>query len=104
METEKTKVKIAKYVRQIEGWNGDARLYRLTPPLASEPLISDEPVCFYEYVVVSAVDAPFSGPETLIFGANEGGYVDDFGELPGSYTGGLSHYTALGGAGYTVEL
>lgn len=53
-----------------------------------------------QYVVVSAVVAMLSGPETYIFEANEAGIVQDWGELPGSYRGGLDHVAALMGAGY----
>lgn len=67
--------------------------YRLDPPLDG----------IYADVVVSAADVPYSGPETFIFGANEKGEISDWGELPGSYRGGLDHEQALRNAGYTVD-
>ena len=75
------------------------RLYRLTPPLASDEWSDGGP---YEYVVVSAVVVEYSGAETYIFGANEAGEVVDWSELPGSFHGGLNHEAALTGAGYVV--
>ncbi len=65
------------------------RTYRLDPPLDGS-----------EYVVVSAVVALYSGPETYIFPADETGHITGYGELDGSYRGGLSHETALRDAGY----
>ena len=56
-----------------------------------------------EYVVVSAADVMYSGPETYIFGADENGEVVDWLELPGSFRGKLDHVAALEGAGYEVE-
>jgi hypothetical protein len=67
------------------------QLYRCSPPLGG-----------HEYIVVSAIVAMFSGPETYIFGANETGKITDWSELKGSYRGGLDHDLALLEAGYTV--
>lgn len=55
-----------------------------------------------QYVVVSAVVATFSGPETYIFEANEAGSVVSWTELAGSFRGGLDHAAALRGAGYEI--
>ncbi len=82
--------KTAKLVKNLDGWRGEARLYRLAPPLDGN-----------EYVVVSATNAMFSGPETYIFASDEAGKVDCYGELDGSFRGGLDHAKALRGAGYT---
>lgn len=76
---------------------GNAALYRLSEAL------EDYDGNKHEYVVVSAVDVPFSGPETYIFGANENGAIVDWMELPGSFRGALDHNEALEGAGYTVK-
>ena len=51
----------------LENWNGHAALYQLNPPL------EDYDGNKHKYVVVSAAIAPFSGPETYIFGANNKG-------------------------------
>lgn len=89
-------MKTATPVKLLEGFNGRANLYRLSEALESYDGNK------YEYVVVSAVDVPFSGPETYIFGADENGGITDWMELPGSFRGALDHNEALEGAGYTV--
>lgn len=66
-------------------------LYKIDPPLGG-----------YEYVVVSAVIGFFSGTETYIFPSNKDGDITSWGELYGSYKGGLSHEEALNNAGYEV--
>ena len=76
--------------RMIVGFRGDARLYRLTPPLDGD-----------EYVIVSAADT-LDGPETYIFAADALASVIDWRELDGSYKGGLDHAQALRNAGYEV--
>lgn len=78
-------------VARIDGWNSDARLYRLEPHPEG-----------YQYVVVSAVRVPFSGPETYIFKADSQGKVADWAELEGSFRGALDHARALRGAGYEI--
>jgi hypothetical protein len=55
-----------------------------------------------EYVVVSAVVATFSGPETYIFPADKDSKVLNWLELNGSFRGALDHAEALKGAGYTI--
>lgn len=82
----------ATFVRTLDDWNGNAAVYQLDPPLAG-----------YRHVVVSAVDAPFSGAETYIFGCDGDGEVADFDELPGSTRGVLSHPTAAGRSGYELD-
>ena len=81
----------ATFISKPSGFLGDARPYKLNPPLDEN-----------EYVVVSAVNA-YSGPETYIFGATEDGEIVDWMELDGSFRGGRDHGAALEGAGYEVE-
>lgn len=92
--------KTAKFVEKVNGWTGDARVYKLSQPLEG-----------YDHVIVSATMAPFSGPETYIFGAKKDDKPDtkenlwkcaDWGELDGSFQGDLDHVAALEGAGYEV--
>jgi hypothetical protein len=78
-------------VKQLDGWMGDARLFRLS---GNGPLP--------EFVVVSATVVMYTGPETYIFASDADGRVEDFMELDGSYRGGLSHAKALKGAGYGI--
>jgi hypothetical protein len=91
----------ATLVRHLANFTGDARLYRLDPPLSIDNgWDEDTKGCVAEYVVVSATHAMFSGPETYIFPADADGNVTNWGELAGSYRGGLDHEAALSGAGY----
>ena len=82
-------MKIAKHIENLD-WTSDARLYSLSEPLEG-----------HNYIVVSAADAPYTGPETFIFGCDERGNAIDFGELEGSFRGSLDHDKALKYAGYT---
>jgi hypothetical protein len=85
----------AKEVKRLEGWSGDARVYELSSPMTWDGGATD-------YVIVSATVVPFSGPETYIFPADADGEVLAWGELDGSFQGGLDHERALNGAGYEV--
>jgi len=101
--TTDTPTRTATFIRAPRWGRGDMRLYRLSPPLSSEPW-GDEPAKAYEYVIVSAAVVPYSGPETYIFGADaDGKDVIDWSEMPGSYKGGLDHEAALRLAGYEVS-
>lgn len=89
-------------IKRLEDFTGDARLFRLSPPLRNTDY--DDKTSQYEYVVVSATHAPYSGPETYIFPADSEGNVTSWSELEGSYRGGLSHVEALSRAGYQIAM
>ena len=93
-------MKTATKVRELEGWRSHAILFRLSEPMEYGHYEDDQGST--EYVIVSAVVADFSGPETYIFPAREDGTSISMSELNGSYRGGLDHREALAGAGYTV--
>jgi hypothetical protein len=99
----------ATFVRQLGGkdWRGDARLYRMDPPIEYE-YWTDDPSSSENseagYVVVSAIVSEISGPETYIFPTDGNGKVLDWCELPGSFRGRLDHAAALQGAGYDTEV
>ena len=83
----------ATFVKQLRGgnWGGDARLYRLDPPMDG-----------VEHVIVSAVHV-LGLPETYIFSARaDGSDVVSWTELNGSFKGDLDHARALRNAGYDV--
>lgn len=82
----------AKHIKDVEGYVGRAALYQLDPPHEG---------C--THVVVSSAVAPFTGPETYIFPADENGDVIGLGPLGGSMRGTLIHENALNNAGYTLE-
>jgi hypothetical protein len=86
----------ATFVRgELDGWRGDARLYRLSKPVRYEDGRTD-------HVVVSAVNVAFSGPETYIFPAKPDGTAIDFGSMKGSFRGDLNHRRAIKNAGWTL--
>jgi hypothetical protein len=93
-------MKTAIFIRDLPTTRTGAtqKLWRL-----SEPLV-DEVGKGFNYVVTSAVNAPFSGsgPETYIFPADTTGKVLDWLELPGSFRGALDHERAIRGAGYSI--
>lgn len=94
--------KTATFIGPAPGdWKGDARLYRLDPPIPWEGI--DDEAGDAEHVIVSAADAFGMGLETFIFPANKDGELLDWGELPGSFKGASDHERALGGAGYEVS-
>ena len=75
----------------LQNFTGHAALYRMEPPLDGR-----------EFVIASATNAMFTGPETYLFPADADGRVIDWSEIEGSYRGGLSHAIALGRAGYSI--
>jgi len=70
----------------IDGFAGEAILYRLSEPVTYEVLddeTDEERHEETEYVVASAVVAPFSGVETLVFPADKEGNVLSWLDLAG---------------------
>lgn len=102
----KKPVKLAKKISgKLNDMNGVAYAYELDPPMKSQPWDEAEEPSEFKYVIVSATVVPLTGPETYIFGARKAGdavAIADYGELEGSYRGGLNHDVALHNAGYTV--
>lgn len=96
--------KTAEFIKNVDGFIGEARLYRVTPPVEYDQPYDDEdpPAKKTNYVVVSSVNALLTGPETYIFPANEDGEVASWGELDGSQRGTLDHVSVLTDAGYTA--
>jgi len=99
--------KVARRIKKLSGWNTDAYLYSVVPPMPDVDAILDtydvERLCrWYDYVVVSATYTLFGCPETYIFGADQDGEVVFRGELDGSFQGELNHNLALERAGYRV--
>jgi hypothetical protein len=84
----------------LRDFTGHAAVYELTPPLVEKDYEGNKKK--HRYVVVSATVAMFSGPETYIFPSDKNGRVLNYGELDGSYRGGMSHERALLDAGYAI--
>ena len=87
-------LKTATKIRDIVGWRGTVALYRLSEPVSYDDGETD-------YVIVSAGTTADAGMETFIFPADSAGGALDWGELAGSFRGGLSHEAALSGAGFS---
>lgn len=94
----------ALFIKDLEGFTGYASLFHFNPPIKGYPDLDDNgdelPAPAYEYAVVSATYAMFSGPETFIFPADSEGKVIDWGELPSSFKGSTDIAHALENAGY----
>lgn len=95
--------KVAKFIKELEGFSGKAELYKLEPAIEQTSWVDDK-VKKYDYVIVSAIVAPYSGPETYIFGATKDGEIANWSELNGSFRGALDHEQALKNAGYEVTV
>lgn len=87
----------ATFVRDLpaEDWNGHAQLFKLDQVAKTKPYDETETPLEFEYIIVSAAVVAFSGPETYLFPGDENGQILAWGELPGSYRGGLHHMTAV---------
>jgi len=94
--------KKATFMSDLDGFTGEAKLYKLYPPM-EEINFDDEVIGRHEYVVVSATVAMFTGPETYIFPSDKHGNITSWSELEGSYRGELNHATALRNAGYLIK-
>src|SRR4030042_1439614 len=95
--------KTATFIKDLDGFKGEARLYKVSPPVKWGGDYDGGDTGETKYLVVSGVYAMFSGPETYIFPADENGKVVDWGELDGSFQGGIDHVRALENSGYTVR-
>jgi len=85
-------------IKRLSGFTGEAWLYRVDPPMP----YGWEEEAWTEYVVSSSAIALFSGPETYLFPADASGKVLDWGDLEGSYRGGLDCDQAIRNAGYMI--
>ena len=56
-----------------------------------------------KFVITSASNVPYSGPETYIFASDSEGKILDWSELPGSFRGSLEHKKCLENIGYQVN-
>jgi hypothetical protein len=80
----------ATFVKKMEKWRADGRLYRMSPPYRGE-----------KYVIASAA-VLHDDPEVYLFAADESGDTKTMLEMPGSQKGTTSHHDVLGDLGYTV--
>jgi len=90
-----------KRIRAIEGMRGKAVLYELDEAITYRGNNDEDEKT--NFVIVSAVVAPYTGPETYIFPSNEAGAIVDWCEISGSYRGGLCHTKAMEGLMRSIE-
>lgn len=92
----------AEFIKDVsKDFKGTAKLWRITPPVVYTEWTDDsgEISLETEYVITSATNAMFTGPETYIFPADSEGNILNWTELPGSYRGGLDHELAISQVG-----
>jgi hypothetical protein len=85
-------MKMSKFALKIKTMNSRQVLWRLDPPLDG-----------HEYIITSASDVMFTGPETYIFPADKDGNITDWCELRGSYRGELNHKRCFANIGYCIK-
>jgi len=94
----------ATFLRQLDTFAGDARLYELSSEIGyAIDWETEEPTAHTRFVAVSAVDVLYSGIETYIFPADADGHVLNWLELDGSQKGTLSHGIAIRDAGWILQ-
>ena len=91
-------MKIARQIKWLDSGKGVQALFKLTPPMITVDY--KDVVEQHDYVVVSAVNAMISGPETYIFSADETGGIKNFSAIEGSFRGKLDIWEAIRNAGY----
>lgn len=97
---------VATKIKDLESFRGQAALYSVEPAIQYEEIGGSKNKT--NFIVVSAARVPFmlfggDSRETYIFPADQEGEVVYWGELDGSYRGGLDHKKALNDAGYTLN-
>jgi hypothetical protein len=95
----------ATFVKDVsEQFKGCAKLFKLSKPVEYGHRWDDDdpPLPTTEHVVVSAVCAMLSGPETFIFPADVDGNVVSWTEIPGSSRGSFDIEEAIRRAGWLV--
>ena len=92
-------MKTAKRIRNIEEWEADASVYKLSTPVEYKVLSTGEKRST-EYVIASSVNVPVAGEETLVFSCDEKG--EAVGMLEITAIRGLSHKEALADLGYKI--
>ncbi|MHA1941933.1 MAG: hypothetical protein ACW97P_09420 [Candidatus Hodarchaeales archaeon] len=96
-------MKTARFIESLDHWKSDARLYELSEPMQYKGLqFKDQEDGQTKFVIVSAVIAPFYGPETYIFPATKDGQAINHLKMEGSFRGDLDHRQALLDAGFDI--
>ena len=83
--------------------NSDGRVFLMSPPLDGHEFVYVSASTMKGMnVILAGYAGPQLEPETYIFPCDVSGEVTSWGELDGSYRGGLSHAQALKNAGYEI--
>ena len=93
-------MKKAYFIRNVDGFAGDARLYKLSEPAEYFTQDGNREKC--NYVIVLAIYDFIVGAETYIFPTDENGKILSWSEMDGSFWGRMNHEKALRKAGYEV--
>lgn len=100
-------MRTARFIKDVSAQNrsqGQQLHFRLNPGLPEEEYDFDSgeyvEIGKHENVVVSAVVVMFSGPETMIFPADEEGHVISWGDLAAEHH--LEHERVLENLGYEI--
>ena len=68
-------------IRKLKKWRGDARLYRLNPPIEStfDPWFREgtDEADITEYIVISSVSSGWYRSETMVFASTKSGKASD---------------------------
>lgn len=96
--------KTAALVKEVSGYNGPARVYKVAPPVEANLAKAWEApkIIQTDYVVVVSVEHPIDGPEVNIFPADESGKALEWTKLSGSCSGTISHDEAIRQGGYKL--
>jgi len=96
-------MKEAKFIKKLKDYRGDARLYKVNEPVEFDrDYVLEKFIKKTSYIIVSATNVMFNGPETYIFPADKKGNVISWTELEGSRKGTLSHNKVLTEIGYSI--
>lgn len=89
----------ATFVKDVSAkFRGEARLYRLDQAIEyGWDWDSEQYKGSTNFVVASAANVWYGGPETYVFASDEEGNVLDWSEKAGSFQGGLDHDRAIQG-------
>lgn len=88
----KTDRKVAKHIRNLTDFSGNAALYQMTPPYDGQ-----------EFVIASAVNDGRYVHETYLFPATPAGEIADWTEMDGSQRNTTSHDEVMANIGYVIE-
>lgn len=94
----------ATFVKDMSNkFSGTAMLWELSEPIGYRHNWDDgEPTEFTDHVVTSAAITSLAGPETYVFPADQDGNILDWGEIAGSFRGGLDHHEAIRRSGWSI--